>query len=322
MISKKVLVIALAIAFIGLVSTTDMFSQRKGMRGNGENCGNRPNKELKDCPKDNSRDSMRAVMKEKVLPELTKIKNSFDSKLSKNDLTALNELRSGVEAMINTARMKAKENRPARGSKMTDEDRAAFKERKDEFREKMDSFSKDLDAIIEKNSALVGNLTVELQTVADKYDVKLPFGGGMHSKRPNMMHKKMKCDSSCKKECPTMKIDKNATEKFLLWNGNADTFDKEIPVLKNSSAKLKNYPNPFYDKTTISVVMPKSETVTIDLYDNSGNLLGQIFNGTLNEGENSVEFNSSSIKGLNPGVLVYKIKSTSLNTSGKMLFKK
>ena len=54
-----------------------------------------------------------------------------------------------------------------------------------------------------------------------------------------------------------------------------------------------NYPNPFNPSTIIEYILPKSENVSIDIYDLNGKQLEILVNGFQNPGTHSVEFDGS-----------------------------
>jgi len=70
----------------------------------------------------------------------------------------------------------------------------------------------------------------------------------------------------------------------------------------------QNYPNPFNPSTTIRILLPKREHVTLKVFDVLGREVATLINGELNPGEHSVVFNA---KGLASGVYFYRLETPS-----------
>jgi hypothetical protein len=68
----------------------------------------------------------------------------------------------------------------------------------------------------------------------------------------------------------------------------------------------QNYPNPFNPSTTIKFSIPKSEYVSLKIYDIMGKEIATLVNSQLNMGSYSVDFNA---KNLSSGVYFYKLIS-------------
>ncbi len=311
---KKQSIIALAIAMLlfGTSLTSELLAQGKGNR---KERGNRGKGE---CIHTAKRDSMRCVMQNEVIPELQKIKEDFDAKLSRNDLEELNTLRSAAASIRAEALSNAPQRNDRRGSRMTEEEKEAFKSRRMEHKNRMDAIHNDLKSLIERNTTQVDLLTRSLEELAEKNGAARFLQGP----RPNNRDIRKNRNNDDETKTPIRRqigTTRTIAERFLLWNGMANTIDDAFENA-NTQANVTNNPNPFTEKTNINFVLPQNGNVTIDLYDNSGNHLGQIFNGNLSQGRNSIEFSASSIKNLQPGVLMYKIKSNNFEQTGKMLY--
>ncbi len=88
------------------------------------------------------------------------------------------------------------------------------------------------------------------------------------------------------------------------------------PLPLNSYSLAQNYPNPFNPSTSIQFSIPKTEFVTLEIY----NLLGQIVTTLVNErqeaGMHTVKFNGS---GLASGIYFYRIEAGEFSQVRKMV---
>jgi hypothetical protein len=66
----------------------------------------------------------------------------------------------------------------------------------------------------------------------------------------------------------------------------------------------QNVPNPFNAMTKIPFNLKSENDVKVALYDNSGNLIRNVYDGRLQAGDHEVELNS---EGINPGNYIYTI---------------
>ena len=81
-----------------------------------------------------------------------------------------------------------------------------------------------------------------------------------------------------------------------------------------------NYPNPFNPSTIIEYILPKSENVSIDIYDLNGKQLEILVNGFQNPGTHSVEFDGSKYSS---GIYLYNLTTESgISRVGKMILLK
>lgn len=81
----------------------------------------------------------------------------------------------------------------------------------------------------------------------------------------------------------------------------------------------QNYPNPFNPVTNIKFDIPKSSDVKITVYDLLGSKVGELFNGRLEAGFYSVDFNASS---LSSGIYFYRIDAGDFSSVKRMVLVK
>jgi uncharacterized repeat protein (TIGR01451 family) len=87
-------------------------------------------------------------------------------------------------------------------------------------------------------------------------------------------------------------------------------------VIDGSGILLKNFPNPFNNKTTVIFKLPADNHVVLEVYDVAGNMVQQLFNGDANGAqEYAVEFNSDNLPA---GVYVTKLTLNDNVLMGKM----
>jgi hypothetical protein len=79
----------------------------------------------------------------------------------------------------------------------------------------------------------------------------------------------------------------------------------------------QNYPNPFNPITKIKFSHPKSEYVTIEIYNMSGQKIIELLNNEINEGTHEIEFNAGK---LSSGVYYYRIQASEFQDVKKMVF--
>ncbi len=116
--------------------------------------------------------------------------------------------------------------------------------------------------------------------------------------------------------CPTTDIE-NEARPYV--NTLPDIGIDETPCLETSiknyqeaifSNILNNYPNPFSNQTTIEFTLPKSEFVTLSIYDITGKQLKTILSKKLSKGNHKINWNA---EGMNEGI--YFIKMETKNSS-------
>jgi hypothetical protein len=83
---------------------------------------------------------------------------------------------------------------------------------------------------------------------------------------------------------------------------------------------LKNFPDPFIDKTTLSVLLPADDQVRAGLYDISGRYIRDIYNGYVIKGqEYLIELDGN---GLAAGIYICRITTSSGGFQSKMISKR
>ena len=112
-------------------------------------------------------------------------------------------------------------------------------------------------------------------------------------------------------------------EYRLKQENNDGTFKYSSIVTVNSVPDKfelsQNYPNPFNPTTRIQYAIPKSEHVTLKIYDELGNVVKTLVNGEKSAGEYNVEFNGSN---LSSGIYFYKISAGNYSAVKKLLLLK
>ena len=126
---------------------------------------------------------------------------------------------------------------------------------------------------------------------------------------------------------------------YVEWpvSGNIDVFtdvapnqtmhvnESEPSALSNAGQILRkyklgqNYPNPFNPTTYIPFTLPKSEHVTIELFDINGQKISTIYNGVRPAGKHVIRFHPSNLAS---GVYFYSLKAGSFKAIHKMMLLK
>jgi hypothetical protein len=101
------------------------------------------------------------------------------------------------------------------------------------------------------------------------------------------------------------------TPGLLSVNGNEG--------LPKSFAIHQNYPNPFNPTTHIKFELPKSEYVSISLYDISGKLVKGIYSAQSNAGYYDIPFDGTSLAS---GIYIYRINAGNFTDTKKMILLK
>jgi uncharacterized protein (DUF362 family) len=82
---------------------------------------------------------------------------------------------------------------------------------------------------------------------------------------------------------------------------------------------FQNFPNPFNPSTTIKFYLPKSEFVTINLYNISGQKIETLVKGRIPAGQHELQWTAD---GLASGVYIYKMQAGGFSESRKMIYQK
>jgi hypothetical protein len=97
--------------------------------------------------------------------------------------------------------------------------------------------------------------------------------------------------------------------------------DSENNNVPRSYALNQNYPNPFNPSTNISFKIANSSVSSLTIYDVSGNLVRELKNGFMPEGEYNLTWDGRSATGQSvaSGLYIYQLKSNSYIATKKML---
>ncbi len=89
------------------------------------------------------------------------------------------------------------------------------------------------------------------------------------------------------------------------------------PSLMAKSYMLdQNYPNPFNPSTTIRFSLPKSQEVTLRVFDISGKEVALLISGKVTGGNNSIKFNAGNLPS---GIYIYRLEAGNFIQSKKMI---
>jgi flagellar hook assembly protein FlgD len=88
--------------------------------------------------------------------------------------------------------------------------------------------------------------------------------------------------------------------------------EKDAP---SAFSVAQNSPNPFNPTTTINFTVPKSDRVTVEVYNIAGQKVDTLVNGTMSAGTHSAVWNAS---GKSAGVYFYTVKAGSFSKTMKM----
>ena len=101
---------------------------------------------------------------------------------------------------------------------------------------------------------------------------------------------------------------------------NIVSVDNETDVLMPGAYHLyQNYPNPFNPSTYISYQLPKSDFVTLKVFDVLGREIKTLVNKYQDAGKHSIEFNAATLAS---GMYIYRIYAGTFNDTKKLLFLK
>jgi len=97
--------------------------------------------------------------------------------------------------------------------------------------------------------------------------------------------------------------------------------DVEEALTGLTSMEVSTYPNPFTEQVNISVAVGKTSNVTIQVYDESGRMINNLFEGELSGGSHTFMWTGNTASGIrvNNGVYFYNVTIDGKSRSGKML---
>jgi hypothetical protein len=105
---------------------------------------------------------------------------------------------------------------------------------------------------------------------------------------------------------------------WILKNNTVITEVEDFNQPSNYSLE-QNYPNPFNPSTTIEFSIPKSEIVSLKVFNVLGKEVATLINGQVETGKHKIEYDAT---GLNSGVYFYKIESENYTETRKMILLK
>lgn len=268
-------------------------------------------------------DNMRQYMEENVFPQMDDWKEQIDNGLSTEDLNKLNHLRAKAKESKDKMREFRKDNRGMRMGKHGRKGKQGnFRNNKkmQEFREKRYAFRDELEEIIDNNQDFLAQIFDEAEIKHNEWKDDLEeIKDNWKEKYENELDD-MKGKRKGKNRMKGFSDDKRGDYRYkvLLWDGPMPRMQKQN-FNSNLDVKIYNSPNPFSGTTTIYVNISNSKDYKIDIYDAEGNLVENLYSGTLSEGEHSYNFNASDLK---PGIYFYKISDGLSEKTGKMILNK
>ena len=90
----------------------------------------------------------------------------------------------------------------------------------------------------------------------------------------------------------------------------------DLPGVSGTISLYQNYPNPFNSATKISFFLAEKCEVLLSLYDISGKLIEEIFQGSLDPGKHTYQLNVSDLPS---GIYIYSLKSEAENHQKKCM---
>ncbi len=108
----------------------------------------------------------------------------------------------------------------------------------------------------------------------------------------------------------------------VTFDGKATGLEEQEVNLSKDFTLEQNYPNPFNSNTMISFNIPKTESVTINIYDIKGQKICTLLNNKMKAGNHSVKWNGRNNKGniVPSGIYFYRIEAGSYQKVKRMLF--
>jgi phosphatidylserine/phosphatidylglycerophosphate/cardiolipin synthase-like enzyme len=90
-------------------------------------------------------------------------------------------------------------------------------------------------------------------------------------------------------------------------------------IAKFSYKLFQNYPNPFNPVTTIKFEIPKTEKVTLNIYDILGKKVKTLFDGIAHTGIMAIDFNADN---LSSGIYFYRVQTDNFAATKKLILMK
>jgi len=109
----------------------------------------------------------------------------------------------------------------------------------------------------------------------------------------------------------------NQTDILVLDEyGSVTSINNDIVSFPDKIVLDQNYPNPFNQTTVINFSLPSNEFITLKIYNVNGQEISTLVNGLKQRGSYSVRFDGNQ---LNSGVYIYRLSSSNIQISKKIL---
>ena len=105
----------------------------------------------------------------------------------------------------------------------------------------------------------------------------------------------------------------------IVENSGIIGIEQHGAILPDKMELKQNYPNPFNPSTKINFTLPKSDFITIKLYDSAGRFVKDIIAGQMKRGSYDFDFNAG---GLASGVYFYTLYAENTSLTKKMILLK
>ena len=278
-----------------------------------------------------------------IYPELKKWKTKLDGDLSKEDLSKLNSLRQKAVEL----KKEMKEKR----SEFQTERKEGNKKPKSDMRDQMKDTRDNMQALGKEVAPLAEKYKSTIQSIGDLAKPKIEAWKA-HGKEIFTSWKDKNKDElqAIKENNPKANFDmKNVPRMgffdstkdgnkqrmvvmFMLWDGELASFEQEFTAPINmqkdmgieAASTIKNFPNPFSDKTTISFNLKRDDDVKLSITDRNGQELAVLQNGPLSAGDHTFTFdaNDTKYKSLQSSTYFIRLDSKYLHETGKMVLKR
>ncbi len=107
-----------------------------------------------------------------------------------------------------------------------------------------------------------------------------------------------------------------ATQGNGIYSTNYDPTLSVSESLMNQLVKLRNYPNPFQNQTTIEYELTRGGNISLDLLDVNGRFIKHLYEGKKNQGTYSLQL---CVSDLSPGMYLIKLQSGNSIVYRKMI---
>jgi hypothetical protein len=117
----------------------------------------------------------------------------------------------------------------------------------------------------------------------------------------------------------TLSVSVNSFSEFILGSDEPLTNIVKQDQTSNKYTLYQNYPNPFNPKTTINYSIPKTNFVTLKIYDVLGREIATLVNEERLPGNYNVKFDGSNIPS---GVYFYRLQAGNFSQTKKLILMK